>query len=137
MRKWLFLVPLAIILVLVGTLLPVLFPGPSQVTKENAERIKKGMSRAEVEEILGGPAGDYRTVPTKPSHCVLRSFPQLSFGIAEWVGNDGTVFVEFDSKSGEVTWSGFTLEKAEPVSALDLARWRLSRWWERMFGPRS
>ena len=42
-----------------------LWPRPDRITRENYERIRVGMSSAEVEAILGGPPGDYRTVRTE------------------------------------------------------------------------
>jgi hypothetical protein len=61
MRRRKLLVVLAGLAVVVAAGVVVLWPRPpSRITRENFERIKEGMSRAEVEAILG-PPGDYRT----------------------------------------------------------------------------
>jgi hypothetical protein len=54
---------MVLILALAGAAAVALWPRSSRVTRENFERIRKGMSRGEVEAILGTP-GDYRTFPT-------------------------------------------------------------------------
>jgi hypothetical protein len=43
-----------------------LWPRP-RVTKESYERIKLGMTRPEVEALLGGPPGDYTSGPRRPT----------------------------------------------------------------------
>jgi hypothetical protein len=63
MRKPL-LAGLTFSLLLFGILLTLLLPPrASRVTRANYGRIEEGMSRAQVEEVLGGP-GDYTTEPT-------------------------------------------------------------------------
>jgi hypothetical protein len=49
------------VLVAIGAF--VLWPQSDRVTRENFDRIREGMSRAQVEAILG-PPGDYRIGPT-------------------------------------------------------------------------
>jgi hypothetical protein len=51
------------VLVAVGAF--VVWPRADRITRENYDRIREGMTRAEVEAILGGPPGDYRTVRTE------------------------------------------------------------------------
>jgi hypothetical protein len=41
----------------------VMWPRPDRITRENYQRIRYGMSRGEVEAILG-PPGDYTSAPT-------------------------------------------------------------------------
>ncbi len=60
MRKYL-IAGLAVALLLGGALFALLRPWHCPVNRAAFERIKEGMTRAEVEKILGGPAGDYRT----------------------------------------------------------------------------
>jgi hypothetical protein len=43
-----------------------LFRRPSEVTKAAFDGIQIGMTQADVEAILGGPPGDYRTRPMDP-----------------------------------------------------------------------
>jgi hypothetical protein len=53
----------AVVVALVCVLLPLMLPYRSPVTRAAHERIEEGMTQAEVEAILGGPPGDYRTRP--------------------------------------------------------------------------
>src|SRR5262249_11442376 len=105
MRKWVFLA-LALVLLLVGGMLPVLFPRPSPVTREAFIRIKAGMTRAEVESILGGKPGDYRTTP---AYALSGSGGGISWDI--WSGDEGEVCVYFDG--GMVNATEFY--EAQPV----------------------
>ena len=57
---------LALALLLVGTLLPLVRPLRCPVNRAAFERIKVGMTQAEVHAVLGGPPGDYRTEPSAP-----------------------------------------------------------------------
>jgi hypothetical protein len=68
MRRRTLLVALAGLPVVVAAGAVVLWPRtPSRITLENCNRIREGMSRAEVEAILG-PPGDYRTGPGETGH---------------------------------------------------------------------
>jgi hypothetical protein len=63
LRRRQLLVALAVLAVLVAVGLFVLWPRLDRITDENFNRIQEGMSRAEVEAILG-PPGDCRAAPT-------------------------------------------------------------------------
>ena len=117
MRKWWWTTPLAVFLLLAGALLPALHPPPQKVTEANSERIKPGMTRAEVEAILGGPPGDYRTRPTQT----------VDIWMAEgeaWFGDEGDCIVAFDR--GVAVAPAFFYPH-EPVRLSPLSRflWRL------------
>jgi hypothetical protein len=60
MRRRKLLVALAGLAVVVAVGVVVLWPPEDRITEANLERIKEGMTQAEVEAILG-PPGDYRT----------------------------------------------------------------------------
>jgi hypothetical protein len=64
MRRWKLLAVLAVLPVPVAFGVSVLWPRPERITPENFDRIRKGMTLAEVEAILG-PPGDYRTAKTE------------------------------------------------------------------------
>jgi hypothetical protein len=64
MRRWKLLVTLVGLAVIVAAGVVVLWPRPSRITRENFGRLKPGMTRADVEAILG-PAGDYQTGETE------------------------------------------------------------------------
>jgi hypothetical protein len=118
--------------ILVTLLLP---PRASRVTRANYERIEEGMSRAEVEEILGGPPGDYRTRPTRRRPVSLKQISLLAEEPVEyrqWEGGEGIVEVGFDPTDAACSkW--FTPTEVEG-GLLDLLRWRLSRRWRQLWG---
>jgi hypothetical protein len=87
------------VLVAVGTF--ALWPSPDRITRKNYERIQKGMSRAEVESLLGAP-GDYRTGPVgyeaaEYKEAVGRPASNSIRGIkpALWLGDHALVEVAF------------------------------------------
>src|SRR5262249_25897299 len=110
----------------VGTLVPAL-PRPSPVTFANDERISKGVTRAEVEAILGGPPGDYRT------RIDLRRWPRFSPAevvgadkVAVWHRDEVDVVVWSDS-GGSVLASCFDPANADPMDLSDLIWWQPPR----------
>jgi hypothetical protein len=62
------LVALAGLAVVIAAGVVVLWPREDRVTRGNFDRIRAGMSRAEVEAILG-PPGDYTTGPLSIEDC--------------------------------------------------------------------
>jgi hypothetical protein len=64
---------------------------PGGVTPEDFQRIEKGMSRREVETILGGPPGNYATVGVKER---LRGSRQ-AISKDRWIGNRAAIDVWF------------------------------------------
>src|SRR5262249_59789044 len=128
---------LALALLLFGTSLPLVVPRHCPVNRAACERIKEGMTQAEVYAILGGPPGDYRTRPPRPPgfrFWVYTGPPRL---IEDWEGDEGAVTVQYQSVTEEArAGPGFretvgivTFEEAAPYSPslLELARWRLAR----------
>ena len=71
------------------------------ITEENFDRIKEGISRAEVESILGGPPGDYTTGPTITADSVggplLRQASGPEILSAQWTSDTAIVWVLFDT----------------------------------------
>jgi hypothetical protein len=107
-----------------------LWPRPDRVTPENYDRIHGGMTRAEVEVILGPPA-DYRNGPTryeKYGPPEGRWFFQQEF----WWYDDGTFHVSFD-ETDRVLWSRLHPARRVKEGALGNLRWRLKRQWRRWF----
>jgi hypothetical protein len=93
MRRRTLLVVLSGLAAVVAAGVVVLWPRPpSRVTQENFGRIREGMSRAEVEAILG-PAGDYRTGPSTYHPDLL---PFWDYKSVKWEGNAGAISVGFD-----------------------------------------
>jgi hypothetical protein len=65
---------------------------------EHYDRIKVGMSRAEVEAVLGGPPGDFTTedVSYKVPDSDLVIFTEGPYEF--WAGNDADIWVAFDER---------------------------------------
>jgi hypothetical protein len=114
----------------VGTV--VLWPQPpSRITRENFVRVCAGMSRAEIEAILG-PSGDYRTGPTRyyidgPWEGIDRDLPHDAF----WWFDDGTLDVEFGRGAVRARWffPAYRLDQGP----FDWFLWRAKRQWHRRF----
>jgi hypothetical protein len=139
-RWW--LAALALPLAVLGASLPLALPWRCPVTQAASEQVKPGMTLAQVEKILGGPPGDYRTRPPAPVKIspepVKISYERLSYGrrmrILErpirregWEGDDGTIEVGFYEDDGTVKYVSF--EEAEPSSPgiIEVARWRVGK----------
>jgi hypothetical protein len=139
-RGWLIaLTAFVLVLVPVGMLLPVLFPSASKVTSENAKRIKEGMTRAEVEEILGGPPGDYRNGPTRASRdrLVLPGPNPLDLIVWEvWWGDEAVIAIRFDAEESKVKERQSMSDQRVDGSFHELLSWRLFRWASRTFQPK-
>jgi hypothetical protein len=138
---------LAVVLVAGGAF--VAWPRPDRVTQENFDRISEGMSRAEVEAILG-PAGDYRTGPTTNP---AKASPYGGFYSGTWIRWDKmsdaekqeyaarvtrswqsdqmTILVGFDSKG--VADMQRTNMRKDHQSFLDNLLWRAKRQWRNWF----
>ena len=90
------------------------------INEVSAEQIKEGMTLAEVESILGVPAGDYSTrrqIVLELSSGSMLSAPRY------WTSNETSVCVDFDD-NGHVVHV-----HSVPVVAVDESWWaRLRRW---------
>jgi hypothetical protein len=144
MRRWKLLGAMGLaVLVAVGVF--VLWPRPDRITRENCDRIRKGMSRAEVYAILG-PPGDYGTGPVKyetapyialSAHNNLEHFSQRpeGQGYATWQSDSALAFVNF-SDAGCVddrVPAYFFKGGRVPQGPFDNLLWRAKRLWRRWF----
>src|SRR5262245_30954410 len=60
------------------------------------QTIKPGMSRAEVEKLMGGPPGDY-TRGRYSAGVIRRNFPNFPpTGWQMWTGSNGCFMIQFD-----------------------------------------
>jgi hypothetical protein len=92
------------------------------IDSEHFIRIERGMSQAEVEAILGGPPGDFRTAEVFN----FGATPSEPVGRREtWSGNEGEIDVDFGEDG--VIFSAFTVTM--PVTPLSL-RERVRDWLE-------
>jgi hypothetical protein len=125
---------LAVGLVLAGTLLALVIPRHCGVNRVAFERLKPGMTSAEVEAILGGPEGDYRTRP--PSFWIDLtggSIDDLDWTM--WRGDEGEVYLGFNHDGHLV---GIHFSEAPPPrrGLVALIRWRLGQLVDRLLpGP--
>src|SRR5262249_14423783 len=107
------------------------------LTRENFDRIKKGIPREGVEGILG-PPGDYRTEPTTEGSIQVLSgcwvtvsepltpemyLPDLAL---VWKGNQAEMWVVL--RDGVVSEAFLNPTGRKPVGFFELLRWRWNRW---------
>jgi hypothetical protein len=134
MRRRKLLVALAGLAVVsaVGSSLFVVGPRANRITKENFDHIRGGLSRSEVEAILG-PAGDYRTGPTYPRLAVsYGSFGGNTTGWVEWTADGTLVEIVFDD-AGRVGVHGYEKLSRRPKRPIGDLLWRVQRQWHRWF----
>jgi hypothetical protein len=135
MRKqmWKLALALALLLACVTTLLWLFPPPPSRVTRAAFEKIEEGMTLAEVEAIMGGPAGSYLAWDCELH---LDGTPEIDGEMwdrylrlkeprhdreEEWWGDEGRVFVFFD-KGGRVVMKDFCPGTRGRLSPLEVLR---------------
>jgi hypothetical protein len=113
-RTQLCLVTVAVLFVLgfATVLLRAQHPRPG-ITRENFDRIQKGMTRAEVEEILGGPPGTY----TDRYKIIVLDIDDTSLGRCWWVGDEGFLSIWLtDDKPCRVFRKEFDPHQAESLA---------------------
>jgi hypothetical protein len=96
---------------------PLVFSDRDQITLENYQRIQLGMTRQQVNEILGGPprggtGADYGILVLYEATSMGNPYPQ------EWYGRDIGVLLRFDSGD-----DGGKLKEKDFVS-IPLRRWK-------------
>jgi hypothetical protein len=107
-----------------------------RITCANFDRIRNGMTRAQVESIVG-PPGDFTTgrlvfdpgsIPWPPiSRCSGET-------VLEWTADTGWGLVRFnhdETVNGALFYPGFLHEQ----STYENVRWRIERQWRRWFEP--
>jgi hypothetical protein len=154
-RRRKLLVALACLAVVVGAGVVVLWPrSSSRITRENFARIKEGMSRGQVEAILGAP-GDYRTgtgedlaagsegwswypedesvrdgdwLVVEPDGSMMDSLGQRYV----WVSDTAQIQLRF-SEDGPLIDRSFYPRRRLYQPPLDNLLWRAKRQWHRWF----
>jgi hypothetical protein len=112
-----------------------MWPPATAITADNAASIKLGMTLAEVEAILGGPARDEATGPVErieppdfapPDSRGIRgriTIIDMRAGVQRWDSDHARVWVHFD-QSGLVTDSQvFPLRRREESTVAMIRRW--------------
>jgi hypothetical protein len=117
-RRRLLLLGVPAAVVTVALVAWLLWPRGTANTRENAAKIQPGMARAEVEALLGGPAGDY----TAGRYAAAPEPVAVGSPFSEWLGEECSVLVSFD-EGGRVARS-----QVRPVIHLDTLGNRFRRW---------
>jgi len=103
-----------------------------RVTRENYDRLRKGMTHAEVQAILG-PPGDYRTGPTLPEFSEGDALHLSAFTQFIWQGDDGAIFVDIFKYDGKMFWFQFVPVQKMKQGPIDNLLWRVKRPWRKWF----
>ncbi len=113
----------------------VLWPRPTHpvIRYENYERIRNGMSRAEVEALLG-PPGDYRTGPTNPHDRMAPSWDAdgVARTMLEWEDDTAYVAVILEPPGVASSREYCAVSRMEEGPLGNLL-WRIGRLWRRWF----
>jgi hypothetical protein len=144
MRRRKLLCAMVTLAVLVAVGVVALWPQPERITRENFNCVQTGMSRADVEAILG-PPGDYRTMLTEePLEETLRSvrkhptpeeiaevFALLQSDVKHeiWMGDRGDIRVSIGPRG--IIESQFTATEKVEQSVRDNFLWRIKRQWRK------
>jgi hypothetical protein len=147
MRKRNWLVALAALAVVVAAGVVTLRPRADRITQENCDRIRKGMTLADVVGILG-PPGDYRTGPAEIDlpDCIMPVSGVVIPPWAVWKGDHGGIYLyrngdyrdpaieDHDDDDPESVWCAEFIE-VEPINQSPLASllWHAKRLWHRWF----
>jgi hypothetical protein len=115
------LLAVAAVLVSLSCAFTLLMPRRCSVTEATLGRVKKGMTKAEAEAILGGPPEDYRTRPMEPYFGTYGDRP-WEF----WRGDEGDAWVYFEG--GVVGGTHFAKLDPVPITTWNLFWWRVERW---------
>ena len=110
-----------------------LWPRTDRITRENFDRIQKGMSRAENEAILG-PPGNYATDPTKVERDSDEQTIPLpcDVQIVSWTTDTDSCTVVL-GPSGQVVAMAHSHWARTELSPLDNLLLRAKRQWHRWF----
>jgi hypothetical protein len=141
LKRWPVLVSLVVAVAALAVAL-VYLPFGSRVTRENCERIKEGMTEAEVRDILGKPWDDSLLDPEGPSErAVVSSNGPAAVYLSDlayvepidrigkhshWVGSDFVLFVAFRN-NGRVALAKVISDPDRPRSWLPGRVWRRLR----------
>jgi hypothetical protein len=89
-------------------------PSPAKITPAEYARVKKGMSREEVQAAVGLPAGDYRDAAHKPGG---RRYTEWSEEAGEEEFGDGDT-------AGRLTWEGNAYSIVAGIDEAGAVSWK-------------
>jgi hypothetical protein len=138
-RKLIALAGLAV-LVSVGAFVP--WPQEDRITREGYDKVRHGMSPAEVEAVLG-PPGDYRSGPTTTRwdenlqagwgwSIAEKPRNKLSEVTCEWHSDTFEIFVTCSASEG-VIGASLNPQIRQEQGPLDNLLWRAKRLWRKWF----
>ncbi len=109
-------------------------PPPSRVTLVSFLSIQNGMSRAEVEAILG-PPGDYSTGPIEIGSywLTLGNYEEKSADGVTWSWETDAAHIDVRAGADGVRGKQFWDYSKPKQGPLDNVLWRLKRLWRRWF----
>jgi hypothetical protein len=134
-RRRLFLALGLLACVLAGGAAWVHWRTPTAINHENAAKIQGGMTLAEVETILGGPARDETTGPVEreeppefapPDARGIRwriAFADMRAGLQRWESDQARVWVHFDENGFVTDCREFQMRRVEESPLDMLRRW--------------
>jgi hypothetical protein len=126
-RCWAWAIAVIVAATLPLASVPVLYPPKCPVTPEAYTRLREGMSLSQVKEILGGPPGDYATVPVEGIRLFHGIVYLPSRPVYTWQGNDCMIRVGF--LDGEVVNAlEIVSTPRAKVGFWQLVGWYLDRW---------
>ena len=129
LKRWPVL--LALVVVLGGLAVGLVFLPGGRVTRENCERIKEGMTFDEVRAILGKPWDDSLLDPEGPGDTWNEFQWEVEHGSlirwsSYWMGSDVGIYVAFDQQ-GKVAFTKLCTGPDRPRSWLPQRVWRRLR----------
>jgi hypothetical protein len=102
------------------------------IDQDHCDRIAEGMTQAQVEDILGGPPGDFCTESVlwfEPAYSMASAMEGQGVRFECWSGNEGQIVVAFDGQ-GVVRRRDFDLGLRFPQpSVAERVRAWLRRLW--------
>jgi hypothetical protein len=108
----------------------VFLPGNPRITESNFDRLTPGMSRADVEGVLG-PPGDYRTQPVSADLFTIPDKLSRPRDHIYWQSDEVEICVEFDLVDDVVVDGRIRPMDRTGVGIANTLRWRWDRWWAR------
>ncbi len=111
------------------------WPTATAITADNAARIKQGMTLAEVEAILGGPARDETTGPVEriePPEFALPDARGIAWRITiadlrpalqRWESDQARVWIHIDAEGRVTDCQVFPMQRAKEGALAALCRW--------------
>jgi hypothetical protein len=106
-------VVLAVAIIITAVVFFITSPRRPMASQADCDRIEIGMTRAEVEHVLGGPPGDYRTRDSITLICFQDWF------FEEWQGDGGAILVEFDGDGWVFHKRHFDFQLPDQPSLID------------------